>query len=42
MATPDDMRANAEYIRMADEVVDVPGGRGEGEGETEGRKGKQD
>jgi acetyl-CoA carboxylase / biotin carboxylase 1 len=26
MATPDDMRANAEYIRMADEVVDVPGG----------------
>lgn len=26
MATPEDMRANAEYIRMADEVVDVPGG----------------
>eukprot|EP01035_Chromulina_nebulosa_P020054 gene20054-26034_t len=26
MATPDDLRANAEYIRMADEVVDVPGG----------------
>jgi len=25
MATPEDMRANAEYIRMADEVVDVPG-----------------
>jgi len=26
MATPDDLRANAEYIRLADEVVDVPGG----------------
>jgi acetyl-CoA carboxylase / biotin carboxylase 1 len=26
MATPDDMRANAEFIRMADEVVNVPGG----------------
>lgn len=26
MATPEDMRANAEYIRLADEVVDVPGG----------------
>lgn len=26
MATPEDMRANAEYIRMADEVVDVAGG----------------
>ena len=26
MATPDDFRANAEYIRLADEVVDVPGG----------------
>lgn len=26
MATPEDVRANAEYIRMADEVVDVPGG----------------
>ena len=26
MATPEDTRANAEYIRMADEVVDVPGG----------------
>ena len=26
MATPEDMKANAEYIRMADEVVDVPGG----------------
>lgn len=26
MATPEDMRANAEYIRMADQVVDVPGG----------------
>ena len=26
MATPDDMRANAEYIRLADQVVDVPGG----------------
>jgi hypothetical protein len=37
MATPDDMRANAEYIRMADEVVDVPGGR-EG-GRTGGREG---
>ncbi|KAJ1432269.1 carboxyl transferase domain-containing protein [Ochromonadaceae sp. CCMP2298] len=26
MATPEDMRANAEYIRLADRVVDVPGG----------------
>ena len=26
MATPEDLRANAEFIRMADEVVDVPGG----------------
>jgi len=26
MATPQDMKANCEYIRMADEVVDVPGG----------------
>lgn len=26
MATPQDMAANAEYIRLADEVVDVPGG----------------
>jgi acetyl-CoA carboxylase/biotin carboxylase 1 len=26
MATPDDMKANCEYIRFADEVVDVPGG----------------
>ena len=26
MATPEDLKANAEYIRMADEIVDVPGG----------------
>ena len=26
MATPEDMKANAEFIRLADEVVDVPGG----------------
>ncbi|KAL7669003.1 hypothetical protein ACOME3_009679 [Neoechinorhynchus agilis] len=26
MVTPEDMRANAEYIRMADHVVNVPGG----------------
>ena len=26
MATPEDLKANAEYIRMATEVVDVPGG----------------
>jgi acetyl-CoA carboxylase/biotin carboxylase 1 len=26
MATPEDLRANAEYIRMGDEIVDVPGG----------------
>ena len=26
MATPEDMRANAEYIRMADECIEVPGG----------------
>jgi acetyl-CoA carboxylase / biotin carboxylase 1 len=26
MATPDDLMANAEYIRQADEIVDVPGG----------------
>eukprot|EP01083_Nonionella_stella_P219241 785546_1 len=26
MATPEDIESNAEYIRMADEVVPVPGG----------------
>lgn len=26
MATPEDLEANAEYIRMADEYVEVPGG----------------
>ncbi|KAH3678328.1 hypothetical protein WICMUC_001561 [Wickerhamomyces mucosus] len=26
MATPDDLEANAEYIRMADQYVEVPGG----------------
>lgn len=26
MATPDDFKANAEYIKMADRVVEVPGG----------------
>ncbi len=26
MATPEDLKANAEYIRMADEFVEVPGG----------------
>ena len=26
MATPEDLRANAEFVRLADEVVDVPGG----------------
>lgn len=26
MATPEDMEANAEYIRMSDEYVEVPGG----------------
>mmetsp|Transcript_985 Transcript_985/g.1280 ORF Transcript_985/g.1280 Transcript_985/m.1280 type:complete len:2367 (-) Transcript_985:92-7192(-) len=26
MATPEDFRANAEYIRMGDVIVDVPGG----------------
>lgn len=26
MATPEDFNANAEFIRAADEVVDVPGG----------------
>jgi len=26
MATPEDLRANAEYIRMADEFEEVPGG----------------
>ncbi|KAL3794777.1 hypothetical protein HJC23_012787 [Cyclotella cryptica] len=26
MATPEDLKANAEYIRMADIVIDVPGG----------------
>lgn len=26
MATPEDMKANAEYIRMADSYVEVPGG----------------
>ena len=27
MATPEDLKANAEYIKMADEYVSVPGGR---------------
>eukprot|EP00529_Nitzschia_sp_RCC80_P015101 CAMPEP_0113491462 /NCGR_PEP_ID=MMETSP0014_2-20120614/27568_1 /TAXON_ID=2857 /ORGANISM="Nitzschia sp." /LENGTH=684 /DNA_ID=CAMNT_0000385253 /DNA_START=233 /DNA_END=2284 /DNA_ORIENTATION=- /assembly_acc=CAM_ASM_000159 len=26
MATPEDLRANAEYIRMGDVIIDVPGG----------------
>jgi acetyl-CoA carboxylase/biotin carboxylase 1 len=26
MCTPEDMNANAEFVRMADEVVKVPGG----------------
>lgn len=26
MASPEDMKANAEFIRLADQVVDVPGG----------------
>ena len=26
MATPEDLRSNAEYIRMADECIEVPGG----------------
>eukprot|EP00961_Rhodomonas_salina_P181480 2449360-Rhodomonas_salina.2 len=26
MVTPDDLAANAEYVRLADEVVEVPGG----------------
>jgi len=26
MATPDDLKVNAEYIRMADKYVEVPGG----------------
>lgn len=26
MATPEDFNANAEFVRAADEVVDVPGG----------------
>jgi len=26
MATPEDLRANAEYIRAADTIIDVPGG----------------
>lgn len=26
MSTPQDMRANAEHIRMADQFVEVPGG----------------
>ena len=26
MATPEDIKANAEYIRMADQFVEVPGG----------------
>ena len=27
MATPEDMRADAEHIRLADQFVEVPGGR---------------
>ena len=41
MATPDDMRANAEYIRMADEVVDVPGGEDRKGGRQGGRERKE-
>ena len=26
MATPDDLQADSEYIRMADQYVEVPGG----------------
>ncbi|EFA78999.1 acetyl-CoA carboxylase [Heterostelium album PN500] len=26
MATPEDLKANAEYIRMADQIIEVPGG----------------
>ena len=26
MATPEDLKVNAEYIRMADRYVEVPGG----------------
>ena len=26
MATPEDLRANAEYVRMADQCITVPGG----------------
>lgn len=26
MATPDDLKVNADYIRMADQYVEVPGG----------------
>lgn len=26
MATPEDLQANADYIRMADHYVEVPGG----------------
>ena len=26
MATPEDLKSNAEFIRMADEIIDVPGG----------------
>lgn len=26
MATPEDLRVNAEHIRMADQFVEVPGG----------------
>jgi acetyl-CoA carboxylase/biotin carboxylase 1 len=26
MATPEDLQANADYIRMADQYVEVPGG----------------
>eukprot|EP01133_Synstelium_polycarpum_P019716 gene19716-23611_t len=26
MATPEDLKANAEYIRMADQILEVPGG----------------
>lgn len=27
MATPEDLKVNAEYIRMADQIAEVPGGR---------------
>ncbi len=36
MATPEDLNANAEFIRLADRFVEVPGGESKSSWSTEG------